>query len=122
VNLGSREIQARPRLSGASPGRAHVRPKLSDTIDLLTSPLAHERVTRQTAHRPWALPERSWVMAQTWVDLLFVADPAPRLGQEPQLAQAPPSAHDGLEATRTDSEDGDGLTDKVKAAVADKLT
>ncbi len=23
------------------------------------------------AHRPWPLPERSWVMAQTWMDLLF---------------------------------------------------
>jgi uncharacterized protein YqjF (DUF2071 family) len=29
-------------------------------------------VTRETAHRPWPLPEREWVMAQTWDDLLFV--------------------------------------------------
>jgi len=27
-----------------------------------------------------------------------------------------------VEATRTDSEGGDGVTDKVKQAVADKLT
>ncbi len=26
---------------------------------------------RQTAHRPWPLPDRPWVMAQTWHDLLF---------------------------------------------------
>src|SRR5437763_8602481 len=44
---------------------------LSDAIDLLTSPLAHERVARETTHRPWPPPRRSWVMAQTWVDLLF---------------------------------------------------
>lgn len=25
----------------------------------------------QTAHRPWPLPERPWVMTQTWHDLLF---------------------------------------------------
>jgi uncharacterized protein YqjF (DUF2071 family) len=28
-------------------------------------------VLRQTAHRPWRLPERPWVMTQTWHDLLF---------------------------------------------------
>jgi uncharacterized protein len=40
-------------------------------VDLLMSPVAHERVTGETAHRPWPMPRRSWVMAQTWVDLLF---------------------------------------------------
>lgn len=25
----------------------------------------------ETAHRPWAMPERPWVMTQTWHDLLF---------------------------------------------------
>src|SRR4051812_10030053 len=37
-----------------------------------------------------------------------VADPAPRLGQEPQLAQAPSSAHDGHDATRTNGGGSDG--------------
>jgi Mn-containing catalase len=41
------------------------------------------------------------------------ADPAPRLGQEPQLAQAPKSAHDGLDATRNGG-GGEGMMDKVK--------
>jgi uncharacterized protein YqjF (DUF2071 family) len=42
-----------------------------DALKLLVSPLAHERVTRQRAHRPWPMPTRSWMMAQTWIDLLF---------------------------------------------------
>ena len=50
------------------------------------------------------------------------ADPAPRLGQEPQLAQAPTSAHDGVEATRAASDNGGGITEKVKETVVDKLT
>jgi Mn-containing catalase len=50
------------------------------------------------------------------------ADPAPRLGQEPQLAQAPASAHDGVEATRAASENGGGIAEKVKETVVDKLT
>lgn len=28
--------------------------------------------TRDTAHRPWPLPRRAWVMAQRWNDLLFM--------------------------------------------------
>src|SRR5437763_10029944 len=50
------------------------------------------------------------------------ADPAPRLGQEPQLAQGPASAHDGMEATRAASGNGGGIAEKVKETVADKLT
>lgn len=50
------------------------------------------------------------------------ADPAPALGQEPQLAKAPPSVHGGTEATRTSEEgEGSGMIDKVKDAV-DKVT
>jgi uncharacterized protein YqjF (DUF2071 family) len=33
--------------------------------------LAQGRVLRETAHRPWPLPDEPWVMAQTWLDLLF---------------------------------------------------
>jgi uncharacterized protein len=42
-----------------------------DSLDLLASPVAHARVTRVTEHRPWPLPQRGWVMGQTWTDLLF---------------------------------------------------
>jgi Mn-containing catalase len=45
------------------------------------------------------------------------ADPAPRLGQEPQLAPGPASAHDGVEATRDGTADGGGMVDKVKDAL-----
>jgi Mn-containing catalase len=41
------------------------------------------------------------------------ADPAPRLGQEPELMAAPPSVHDGLDATRGNGA-GPGMMDKVK--------
>src|SRR4051812_39765351 len=46
------------------------------------------------------------------------ADPAPRLGQEPQLAQAPTSVHAGLDATRAGNGDGNGgMMGKVKDAI-----
>jgi uncharacterized protein YqjF (DUF2071 family) len=52
---------------------------VADGLDLLASPLVHERVTRIADHRPWPMPGRWWVMAQTWTDLLFAhwsVDPA----------------------------------------------
>jgi uncharacterized protein YqjF (DUF2071 family) len=42
-----------------------------NVLDLLVSPLIHERAARVTGHRPWPTPDRSWVMAQSWIDLLF---------------------------------------------------
>jgi Mn-containing catalase len=42
------------------------------------------------------------------------ADPAPRLGQAPDLAQAPASVHAGLDATRTNGSGDEGLAGKVK--------
>src|SRR5215218_1255947 len=44
---------------------------IANGLDLLTAPLVHEAVTQERAHRPWPLPARSWIMAQTWTDLLF---------------------------------------------------
>jgi len=38
----------------------------------LETPKRQAAVTAETAHRPWPLPERKWVHAQTWDDLLFV--------------------------------------------------
>lgn len=34
-------------------------------------------ILAQTAHRPWPLPARPWVMAQSWHDLLFAHWPIP---------------------------------------------
>ena len=44
---------------------------LRGAIEMAASPLVQELVTRQRAHRPWPMPPRSWVMAQSWVNLLF---------------------------------------------------
>jgi uncharacterized protein len=35
------------------------------------SPVQQARSTSVTGHRPWPMPRRPWVMAQTWLDLLF---------------------------------------------------
>src|SRR3954462_13962419 len=51
-------------------------------------------------------------------------DPAPALGQEPELMAAPSSVHAGLEATRA-AGGGDGVAEKAKGAIkdtVDKLT
>jgi Mn-containing catalase len=45
------------------------------------------------------------------------ADPAPRLGQEPQLAAAPESVHAGFDATRTNGGGSGGMMGKVKDAI-----
>ena len=45
------------------------------------------------------------------------ADPAPRLGQEPELAQAPQSVHARLDATRTNGSGDGGMVGKVKDAL-----
>lgn len=34
--------------------------------------LAQPRTLRECRHRPWPLPDRPWVMGQTWEDLLFM--------------------------------------------------
>jgi uncharacterized protein YqjF (DUF2071 family) len=54
-----------------------------DPIGLLPAPLAQGRVTRITDHRPWPLPKRRWVMAQTWKNLLFAHWPV-----EPEALRA----------------------------------
>jgi len=40
-----------------------------------------------TAHRPWPLPERPWIMTQTWHDLLFAHWP---VDKERLRAKLPP--------------------------------
>jgi uncharacterized protein len=45
--------------------------ELPDFDDLLRAPARQAGSLRRTEHRPWPLPERSWVMGQTWDDLLF---------------------------------------------------
>jgi len=53
-------------------------------------------VTNDLAHRPWPLPDRPWVQAQTWEDLLFVhwrVDHDELARQLPP--ELPPETHDG---------------------------
>lgn len=45
--------------------------------DALQAPARQSSSLDETAHRPWPLPDRSWVMGQTWEDLLFAHCRAP---------------------------------------------
>ncbi len=36
----------------------------------MTNDFKHD-ILAITAHRPWPMPDRPWVMTQTWLDLLF---------------------------------------------------
>lgn len=47
------------------------------TAELLHAPSRQASVLDETEHRPWPVPEESWVMAQTWDDLLFAHWPVP---------------------------------------------
>lgn len=49
----------------------------SNAVDLLSAPRMQGRVTKIEDHRPWPMPRRPWVMAQTWMDLLFMHWPVP---------------------------------------------
>jgi uncharacterized protein YqjF (DUF2071 family) len=40
-------------------------------VDALNAPARQSASLEETDHRPWPLPERSWVLGQTWEDLLF---------------------------------------------------
>jgi uncharacterized protein YqjF (DUF2071 family) len=44
---------------------------VSSPLELLTTPARQAAVLGETDHRPWPLPGGSWLMAQTWDDLLF---------------------------------------------------
>src|SRR5436190_22732424 len=48
-----------------SRGRMNVR-------ELFDTPVRQASTLDETAHRPWPVPDRPWVMGQTWDDLLFV--------------------------------------------------
>jgi uncharacterized protein len=40
-------------------------------LEYLSTPARQSATLEQTEHRPWPLPGGSWVMGQTWEDLLF---------------------------------------------------
>lgn len=43
----------------------------SRLLDYVSTPARQAAVVEETGHRPWPLPERDWVQAQTWEHLLF---------------------------------------------------
>jgi uncharacterized protein len=58
--------------------------------ELVQAPVRQASTLQESAHRPWPLPQRPWVMGQTWDDLLFIHYRVP-LGQLSSLVP------DGLE-------------------------
>jgi uncharacterized protein YqjF (DUF2071 family) len=52
-------------------------PKPWSLLDVLQAPARQHATLNLTSHRPWPLPERSWLMGQTWEDLLFAHWRAP---------------------------------------------
>jgi uncharacterized protein YqjF (DUF2071 family) len=73
------------------------------TLEFLGTPARQAAVESETEHRPWPLPERPWVMAQTWDDLLFAHWRVPA----PELARLVPQ---GLEVDQHDGGAWLGLT------------
>jgi uncharacterized protein YqjF (DUF2071 family) len=46
------------------------------------------RILTQTEHRPWPMPDRPWVMTQSWHDLLFAHWPLPPSSLSPRIPEA----------------------------------
>jgi len=40
--------------------------------DIFDAPVRQASTLEEVEHRPWPVPDRSWVMGQTWDDLLFI--------------------------------------------------
>src|SRR5215218_4796419 len=72
-------------------------------LDLLQAPARQASSLEETAHRPWPLPDSSWVMGQTWDDLLFAHW---RVSADAVRAQLP----DGLEVDEHDGSAWLGVT------------
>src|SRR3954463_283981 len=76
--------------------RAWALAALAEPVRGLPAARRQTRTLGETAHRPWPLPERPWVMGQTWERLLFAhwsvgADELRRVVP----AALPLDAHDG---------------------------
>jgi uncharacterized protein len=57
-------------------------------VGLLASEIPRQRASvRETAHRPWPLPARPWLMGQTWYRLLFAHWALPREVVRPLVAE-----------------------------------
>jgi uncharacterized protein len=57
-------------------------------VGLLATEIPRQRASvRETAHRPWPLPARPWLMGQTWYQLLFAHWALPREVVRPLVAE-----------------------------------
>jgi uncharacterized protein len=72
-------------------------------LDALQAPARQSVSLEKTGHRPWPLPETSWVMGQTWDELLFAHWRAPADALRPRLP-------DGLELDLFEDEAWIGVT------------
>jgi uncharacterized protein len=72
-------------------------------VDAVEAPTRQRASLEVTEHRPWPLPERPWLMGQTWEDLLFVH----RRASAESLRRHLPA---GLELDRHDGEAWLGIT------------
>lgn len=65
-------------------------------LSLLSDALHQRAVLSETRHRPWSLPEGSWLMGQTWVDLLFAHWRVPEEALRPVVPpELPIDTHNG---------------------------
>ncbi len=72
-------------------------------LDAVQAPARQSGSLQVTNHRPWPLPETSWVMGQTWEELLFAHWRAPANALRSQLP-------DGLELDLFEDEAWIGIT------------
>jgi uncharacterized protein YqjF (DUF2071 family) len=72
-------------------GEAALRP-----ARLVSDAFHQHAVLGETGHRPWPLPQRPWLMGQTWVNLLFAHWRVPAEALRPVVPpQLPIDTHDG---------------------------
>jgi uncharacterized protein len=72
-------------------------------LEDLTSAVRQGASLSTTEHRPWPLPQRSWLMGQSWLDLLFMHW---RVDEQSLRRVLPP----GLELERIDGDAWIGIT------------
>jgi uncharacterized protein YqjF (DUF2071 family) len=71
-------VRRRAARGDRAPAGAAGKPLIGDAVrDFLETPARQAAVLAEVSHRPWPLPERPWVQAQTWDDLLFAHWPVP---------------------------------------------
>jgi uncharacterized protein len=70
---------------------------MEEPLDLITAAFLQGRVTCIDEHRPWPVPHRPWIMAQTWKNLLFAHWPiAPEALRDVMPPQLPLDTFDGV--------------------------